>query len=87
MYELVALKVVEVQGISLKGIGVFCPFHFYSTVPEQLNQVVDIADIGNVVDGHLLACQQGGTDYLQCLVFGTLWCDFATQGIASLNDE
>ena len=34
LYELVALQVVEVQGVSLKGIGVICPFHFHADVLE-----------------------------------------------------
>ena len=68
--ESVALQVVEVQLVGLEGEAVACSLwrvgrlHFDSDILQKLNEVVDIANVRDVVDSHLFACQQRGADNL-----------------------
>ena len=91
MYELIALSIVEVQHVGLEGVSTPCLSREGSdlnpNILEQLYEVVDVADVGNIVDGYRLAGQQRGTDDLQGLVLGALWEDGAAQRVSALDDE
>ena len=69
-HELVALQILQVQSVGLECVGVAkglsaIGFRYLDTdVAQQLNQVVDITDVGDVVDGNLFAGEQRGADNL-----------------------
>jgi hypothetical protein len=61
--------------------------YLHADILQQLDEVVDIADVGNVADSDRLAGEQRGTDDLQGLVFGTLRRDGSTERMSALYDE
>ena len=61
--------------------------HLHTDILQQLDEVVDVADIWNVMNGYCLTGQQCGTDNLQGFVLGALRSDFATQQVAALYLE
>ena len=98
LHKLVALQIVQIQVIGLEGasktrntclcciLGCLCrDLHAY--ILEQLDEVHHVSDLRNVVNGHLLACQQRGANHLQGLVLGTLRIDSSAKRVSSLNDK
>ena len=85
--ELVALEIIEVKRVGLEGVGVPIPRNLHADISQELDEVVYIADVRDVVDGHRLTGQQGGTDHLQGLVFGALWTNCTAQRMTSLDDK
>ena len=64
-HKLVAFQIAHVQRISLERERTLSDFlDLDINVAQQLNEVVDVADVGDVVDGHLVASEQRGTDNL-----------------------
>ena len=87
-HELVALQVVEVEVVGLEGVVVAAVSGYADAhVLEQLDEVVDVEDVGDVLDVHLVAGEQRGTDHLQSLVLGALWGDGAAERSAAFYDE
>ena len=61
----VALQIVEVQFVGLEGIiAVRQSVDLHTNVAEKLDEVVDIADVWDIANHHLLICQQRSTDDL-----------------------
>ena len=88
LQELVALDVGGIYAISLKGIvagGILGDFHAHVT--EQGYLVVDITDVGYVLDADRVTGEQGGTEYLECLVLGSLRHYLATECVAAFYDK
>jgi hypothetical protein len=56
-------------------------------VLQQLNEIIDIPDVGDVVDGHRLVSEQCGTDYLERFVLGTLWGDGSAKQMSAFYFE
>ena len=79
MHKLIALQIFEVEFICLEGIGVlslltshFFPLNLHTDILQQLDEIVYIADVGDIMYRHFLIGEQSSTDYLQSLVFCTL---------------
>ena len=88
LHELVACQEFHVQFIGPESKAVFSRlFNLHTNILQQLNKVVDIADVGNVVNGHHVAGQQRGTNHLQGLVLGALRTDFTTEQVPTFNSE
>ena len=51
--------------------------HLHAHILQEGDEIVDIQDIGHIVDGYFLPCEQYGAEYLQHLVLGTLRADFS----------
>ena len=65
LHELVALQVFQVECVGLERERTLSDFLDLDTdIAQQLNEVVDVANVGDVVDGHLVAGEQRGTDNL-----------------------
>ena len=58
-----------------------------SHVLQEGNEVVDIQDVRNIVDGYLPACQQHSAEYLKHLVFCSLRIDLTREPVASFYYE
>ena len=87
-HKLVALQVVQVGLVGLEHIlAVTEPGHFHANIPDQLYEIVHVANVGDIADANLLAGKQGGTDYLQGLVFGSLRNDGAAQRVSAFYDK
>ena len=56
-------------------------------IAQQLNEIVDIADVGNVAYDDFIAGQQRRTDHLQRFVLGTLWGNSPFQQVSALYLE
>ena len=88
MHKIIALKEVEIELVGAESIGVArVARHIHSYLPKQLDEVVDISDVGDITDGHRLRSEQRGTDDLQCLVLGTLGSDGALERMTAFNDK
>ena len=91
--KLVALQVLQVELVRLEREGTlaralaFYLLHLDTDVAEQLDEVVDVADVGDVANDHLVAGQQRGTNHLQRLVLGALWRNGATEQMPAFYSE
>ena len=85
---LFACQIVLVEGFRTEGIVSFAMVrHRHSHFSEQINEVVDVQDVGNVCHSHLLCGQQGGADDLQSFVLGSLRSDFSFEAVSAFDDE
>ena len=86
--ELITLQIgeVEVGGLECQGSGPI-DYYLHTDILQQLNQVVDVANVGDVLNGDGLAGQQRGTNDLQGLVFRALRNDGSLQRMTALDDE
>ena len=83
-HKLGRVHVVEVDVLGLETVGVGGQLaHFHAQVAQQLNELVDVADVGNVADGDGLRRQQYRAENLEGFVFGALGRDFAAQRFAA----
>ena len=88
LHKLVTLKIVHVQTVGLEGIGtVAASLHLHANVLQQLDEVVDVADVGDIMDGYCLGGEQRCTDDLQCLVLGSLRSDITFERMAAFYLE
>ena len=85
--ELVALQECHIQAVGLEGIGTISSGHLHANLAQQLDEVVDVADVGDVTDGYRVCRQQRGTDDLQCLVLGALRGNGTAQQVSAFNLE
>ena len=86
--EVVAREVVVVEVLGAEGVVVgIVPCHLYAHVVQHLYLVVDIDDVGDVLDAHGFVGEQCGTEHLQGLVLCALRCDLAFQPVAAFDDE
>ena len=72
--QLVGLKAVRIDPLAR---------HFHAHVAEQLDEIVHIQDVGHVMDGHFLRCQQSGTENLKHFILGSLRMDVALQAMSA----
>ena len=82
------LQVVQIHVVGLKAprarpqvLG------FHAQVAQQMDELVDVDNVWQVVDGHGLRREQHGAKDLQRLVLGTLGDDLPLQAVPALNDE
>ena len=87
MHKLIALQVFQIQFRGLERVAVLAPRYLHPNVLEQLDEVVDVTNVGNILYGDLVTGQQRGTDNLQRLVLGALWLDGATQQVSAFYLE
>ena len=86
--EVVAREVVVVEVLGAEAVVVgIVPCHLYAHVVQHLYLVVDIDDVGDVLDAHGFVGEQCGTEHLQGLVLCALRCDLAFQPVAAFDDE
>ena len=87
-YELVALKVVEVDVAGAEGVFVLAlALHADAHVYEQLYEVLHVEDVGYVLYPHLVAGQQRGANHLQGLVLRALRRYGAAQRVSAFDYE
>ena len=60
---------------------------FHPQIAQQVDQLVDVDNVWQVVDGHGLCSEHHCTQNLQRLVLRTLGNDLPVQPLAALNDE
>ena len=54
---------------------------------ENIEQAIDIDDIGNIIDGYGFCRQQYGAKDLKCLIFGTLRSNFSRKAMTAFNGK
>ena len=80
--------VVEVYVGGLKRVGVGRNLlDFHSHLAKHRYEIVYVENIGDVLDYHLVGCQQGGTQYLQRFVLGSLRGDFSIKAVSAFDNE
>ena len=86
--EFFGAEVVEVDVVRLETVspGSFA-LDFDTHARQQVNQLVDIDDVGEVGDGDGLRRQEHRTQNLQRLVFSSLRDDFTRQPLPSFDDK
>ena len=86
--ERVRFEVVEVDVVRLEAPGagaqVLC---LHAEVAQQVDELVDVDDVWQIVDGDRLGREHHRAEYLQRLVLGTLRDDLPLQAVPALNDE
>ena len=88
LHKVVALQIIQVQVSGTETVGVAVDtLHLNTDIFQQADEVVDVEDVGNVGDGHLVGGEQRGADDLQGLVFGSLRSDGTLQRVPSFDDE
>lgn len=83
-----AFQIVGIQFFGAKSILAFLQARdLHADGLEEVNQVIDIEDVGDVADNDLLAGEQSGTEDLQRLVFRPLRGDAAVEFVTSFYDK
>ena len=82
---------MKVSGIDIAGTESILAFgemsHRDAHRLQQVNQVIDIENIGQVVHYHFILRKQHGTKHLQCFVFRPLWGDTAVQFVSAFYNK
>ena len=87
-YKRVALQIVQVQVLGAERVVVGrILLHVHPHVLQQADEVVHVQNVGHVLDVYLIVGEQTGTDHLQGLILGALWCDGSFEQLASFYDE
>ena len=86
--EILGLEIVEVDLAGLQAdfvgsVAAYLDAHAF----EQVDEVVDVEDVGKVLDDDFLAGEQAGADDLHGLVLGALRHNLAFELVTSFNTE
>jgi hypothetical protein len=86
--EFRCFKEAKVYSIGLKliGVGAFL-FHLYAQPAQEVEQAVDIKDVGEIGKGDRFSGQEGGTKHLKGFIFGTLWGNVSAQWQTTVHFE
>ena len=86
--KLLTTEVVEIEFISLKmKHSLLFLTDFHTDVFQQLYQIVDVANVGNIAYNNLVVGEQRCTDHLQGLVFSALRDDGSTEQVSAFDFE
>ena len=87
-HEDIAAKIVEIEVCRAEHIVALAQFlYLHAHVAQQLYEVVDIKDVGNIAYPHLLCREQRRANHLQSLVLRSLRHDGAAKHVTTFDNE
>jgi hypothetical protein len=86
--ESVGIEIVEVHPVGAERADTLLvrgdsDTHF----PKEIDKVIDVEDVGDIVQGNLVRREERGAEELEGFVLGALRGDVSLQGVSSFDDK